>query len=101
MTELRQEEGALRRAADLAAEARGGFETRQRQLAGQIEDLRARWQGEGGGAFQRVHLAWQEKQTRVTRALGDLEAALRETERDTVVTDQAEGARLGRYAHRL
>lgn len=101
MTELQQEAGALRRAADLTAEARGGFDARQRQLAGQIEGLRVRWQGAGGGAFQRVHLAWQEKQSRVTRALGDLEAALRETERDTLTTDEAEAARLSRYAHRL
>ncbi len=101
MTELRQEEGALRRAADLTADARRGFDARQRQLSAQIEGLRARWQGEGGLAFQRVHAAWQEKQTRVTRALDDLETALRETERDTVATDQARAADLGRYAHRL
>ncbi len=101
MTELRQQEGALRRAADLTADARTGFEARQRQLAGQIEGMRARWQGQGGLAFQRVHQAWQEKQTRVTRALDDLETALRETERDTTATDQSQADHLTRYAHRL
>ncbi len=101
MSEIVQEEGALRRAAELTADARRGFDARQRQLAGQIEGLRARWQGQGGLAFQRVHEAWQERQARVTAALDDLEVALRETERDTLATDADEAARLTRYADRL
>lgn len=101
MTELRQQEGALRRAADLTADARAGFDARQCQLAGQIDGLRGQWQGRGGLAFQRLHQAWQEKQTRVTRALDDLETALRETDRDVTATDQAQADHLSRYARRL
>lgn len=101
MAEIRQQEGALRRAAERTTEARAGFDARARQLSGQVEGMRAQWQGEGGLAFQRVHLAWQEKQARVTRALDDLEQALRETDRDTTATDRAQADHLSRYAHRL
>lgn len=101
MTELRQQEGALRARRPTSRPTRAAAST----------PASASWRGRSRAcapagrasvaAFQRVHLAWQEKQARVTRALDDLESALRETDRDTTANDRSEAAHLTRYAHRL
>ena len=101
MADLSQQEKALTKAADFTADAKQRFDAKQRQLASEIEGMRAQWQGQGGLAFQRLHQAWQEKQSRITKALNDFEASLRETERDNMSTDQSQADNMTTFAHRL
>lgn len=99
--ELSQQEHALSRAADLVATARADLTRLQNGLSAQIEGLRMRWQGDGGRAFQILHSAWQEKQTRITRALDRFEASLLETEKDNTATDQSQSELMHRHLARL
>lgn len=98
---LSAEEKALSRAATMVQEARGDLTRLQGNLSGQIEAVRMRWQGEGGNAFQVLHTAWQEKQTRITRALDDFERSLLETEQDNTTTDQSQMDLMNRNLQRL
>lgn len=98
---LSQQEKALSRAAEMVAQARGDLTRLQGNLSGQIESVRMRWQGDGGNAFQVLHTAWQEKQTRITRALDDFERSLLETEKDNVDTDLGQSDLMNRNLQRL
>lgn len=101
MTQLSQGEGALTAAAERVAAARADVTRLQGQLAGDIDALRGRWSGAGAIAFHRLHDAWQERQARVTAALDGLEAALRETEQDTLRTDDQQAEGFAHYTARL
>lgn len=91
---------ALTRAAGLVATAKVDFDRRSAALNDQIAGMAARWQGQGGLAFQNLQRAWQEKQTTITRALNDFEQSLVVTDRDFTSTDdvqaQASTVNLGR-----
>ena len=48
--------------------------------------------GAGGRAFFELKDAWNDRHRRVVAALDDLAAALRDTERDVLTTDEAQAA---------
>lgn len=98
MTQLSQAERALTTAAEAVVAARADVTRLQSQLATEVEGLRARWVGAGAVAFQHVHAAWQERQSRVIAALDGFEASLRETELDNRRTDEAQA---DGFAHAL
>lgn len=101
MTQLSQGEGALSAAAGRVSAARTDVTRLQGQLASDIGSLRGRWSGAGAVAFHRLHDAWQERQARITAALDGFEAALRETEHDTLRTDAQQADGFAHYATRL
>ena len=82
--------GTLGRGADLVGGARADFDRLGAELDHEIDLLRPRWQGAGGQAFFVLKDAWHDRQRRVVAALDDLAAALRDTERDVLATDQAQ-----------
>lgn len=100
-SEMRAGAGTLSRAAGLVAVAKGDFDSLSGRLSGTITGYQARWQGEGGRAFFRLHEAWIDKQNRVVRALNEFEAALLATERDTTRTDQQQAEHLASSHRRL
>jgi WXG100 family type VII secretion target len=99
--EMGQGEQTLTRAAGMVADARTDFDGFSRRLDGQIAGLQGRWVGAGAAAFYALHRAWTERQTVITGALNDFEAALVSTERDNVATDDAQSATYRRTAGRL
>lgn len=84
--------GTLGRGADLVAEARHDFDRMSAALDHEIDQLHGRWQGAGGRAFFVLEGAWSDRQRRVVAALDVLAVALRDTERDLLVTDDAQAA---------
>jgi WXG100 family type VII secretion target len=99
--DMGQSEGTLTRAAGMVADAKGDFDGLSRRLEGQIAGLRGRWTGAGATAFFALHQAWTEQQHAITRALDEFESSLTTTERDNVVTDEAQSATYHRTAGRL
>lgn len=84
------EEGVLLAASETVVSAKGDVTALCHQLGSQIDELGARWSGEGGRSFARLHRAWQEKQQRIVGALDGLAESLQDTDRDNVATDQAQ-----------
>ena len=84
--------GTLGRGADLVGGARQDFDRLSAGLDHEIDQLRPRWQGAGGRAFFELKDAWNDRHRRVVAALDDLAAALRDTERDVLTTDEAQAA---------
>ncbi|WP_432476222.1 WXG100 family type VII secretion target [Nocardioides sp. GXQ0305] len=82
--------GTLGRGADLVGAARHDFDRLSTELDHEIDQLRPRWQGAGGRAFFVLKDAWHDRQRRVVAALDDLAAALRDTERDLLATDETQ-----------
>jgi WXG100 family type VII secretion target len=99
--EMGQGAQTLTRAAGLVADARADFDGLSRRLDAQIAGLQGRWAGAGATAFFALHTAWADRQHVITRALDDFEASLISTERDNVVTDDAQSATYHRTAGRL
>lgn len=84
--------GTLTRGADLVGSARQDFERMSAELDLEIDRLRPRWEGAGGRAFFVLKDAWSDRHREVAGALDGLAAALRDTERDLLVTDEAQAA---------
>jgi WXG100 family type VII secretion target len=84
--------GTLGRGADLVGAARHDFDRMSAELDHEIDQLRPRWQGAGGRAFFVLKDAWNDRHRRVVAALDGLAAALRDTQRDVLTTDEAQAA---------
>ncbi|WP_181312049.1 WXG100 family type VII secretion target [Nocardioides campestrisoli] len=94
-------ERALSKAADSVETARNDVTQRCSQLSGQIDAIGAKWGGQGAVAFRQLHAAWQEKQTKIVRALDDFSESLRQTEKDNVATDEARAQASSNLMNRL
>ena len=99
--EMGQDAGTLSKGAAMVAGAKLDFDRISIRLDGQIQGLRARWQGAGGTAFFTLHQAWTEKQKTIVAALNEFESALTSTERDNVSTDEVQSANYARTTSRL
>lgn len=94
-------EKALSNAADKATTCKADLTKLYGNLSTQIDALQGKWGGQGAQAFQKLHIAWQEKQKTITKALDDFSQSLVETEKDNVATDQASADAANRNASRL
>ncbi|HRD60783.1 MAG TPA: WXG100 family type VII secretion target [Nocardioides sp.] len=99
--EMKAGDRTLSRAATLVNDAHGDFRRQASALSDHLLAQQARWQGQGGRAFTRLHQAWTEKQDRIVNALNEFEASLRSTERDLVHTDQTQSDHLTKHHDRL
>lgn len=94
-------EGALKEIAERVIVAKEEFRKHAEVLDGQIKDIRLKWQGEGGNAFQILNEAWNEKHKVVTTALDKFHASLTETEKDNVAVDQQAGTGMNNLINKL
>jgi WXG100 family type VII secretion target len=62
---------------------------------GELEVLRAQWQGAGGRSFDAARLRWSEDVTRLNSALTETAAALRTSAGHYSATDDAAAGRFG------
>lgn len=99
--EMKAGDQTLTRAATMVANAKSDFDRLSTTLSHDILAQQARWQGQGGASFFRLHAAWTEKQNRIVNALEEFESALTSTERLNVATDQAQSDFLARNSGRL
>jgi WXG100 family type VII secretion target len=87
-----QEEKALSNAAELVGSARGDVTKLCGTMSDRVADMMTGWRGSGAGAFSTLMITWNERQEAILKALDGLAAALVETEKDNLATDEAERA---------
>ena len=90
MTNLSQTEKALTKGADFVTSARDDVKTKCDRLTDEVNEMMSGWGGQGASAFSNLMVAWQEKQTTILKALDQLAASMRETEKDNVATDEGQ-----------
>lgn len=88
-------EATLKQIGNEVTTGRDAFEALAKQLSGKITEKTPQWQGAGGTAFFNLHNAWQEKHTKIVRALNEFEASLQKTDSDTKGTDQGQSQSMG------
>jgi len=87
-----QTEKALSKGADFVDQARGDVKNKCGVLSSNIQTMMAGWGGQGATAFNNLMIAWDQKQETILKALDQLAASMKETERDNVSTDEAQSA---------
>lgn len=90
MSNLSQTEKALSKGAEAVEQARGEVKTKCNTVSDRVNDMMAGWGGQGASSFGNLMIAWQDKQEQILRALDQLAASMRETEKDNVATDQGQ-----------
>jgi WXG100 family type VII secretion target len=99
--EMKAGSNTLQRAAGMVVDAKGDFDKLSGNLSGQLSSMSAKWVGQGGSAFQALQTAWTEKQGKIVRALDDFEAALTQTQRDNISTDDTQHGNMNKLTGRL
>ncbi|MBL0746366.1 WXG100 family type VII secretion target [Nocardioides baculatus] len=87
-----QTEKALSKGADHVDQARADVKQKCGVLSGQIQTLMSGWGGQGATAFNNLMISWDQKQETILKALDQLSASMKETERDNVSTDENQSA---------
>ena len=87
-----QTEKALSKGADYVDQARADVKNKFCVLTGNIQTMMGGWGGQGATAFNNLMIAWNEKQDTILKALDQLSASMKETERDNVSTDESQSA---------
>jgi WXG100 family type VII secretion target len=87
-----QTEKALSKGADYVDQARGDVKNKCGVLSGNIQTMMAGWGGQGATAFNNLMISWDQKQETILKALDQLSASMKETERDNVSTDENQSA---------
>lgn len=93
--------GDLKAIAQRVIEAKQDFDKHAKKLDGQISELKGKWKGDGGRAFDILHTAWLEKQNVVVTALDRFHASLTETEKDNLAVDEAAGSDMTNLINKL
>lgn len=96
-----QSEKALSKAADLVDQARGDVKGKCGVLSTRVQEMMGGWGGQGATSFNSLMIAWQEKQETILKALDQLSAALVETEKDNVATDENQASTHSNLQSRL
>ena len=96
-----QTEKALSKAADFVDQARGDVKGKCGVLSGRVQEMMGGWGGQGATSFNNLMVAWQEKQETILKALDQLSAAMVETEKDNVSTDESQSAAHANLQSRL
>ncbi len=87
-----QTEKVLSRSADRVDQARGDVTNKCGVLSANIATMMAGWGGQGASAFTNLMISWDQKQETILKALDQLSASMKETERDNVSTDENQSA---------
>lgn len=96
-----QTEKALSKAADLVTQARTEVKGKADRMGDEVAQMLTGWGGQGATSFSHLMVAWREKQEIILKALDDLSAALIETEKDNVATDEQQSSNHANLRGRL
>lgn len=100
-SQMGQAEGALSSAAAKVVDCKTDLDGLAKNLRSQLGNLSTQWQGQGGAAFGKLAMAWDERQRTIVEALNGFEESLRQTEKDNVSTDEQESSTINALASRL
>ena len=92
MTNLSQTEKALSQGAEYVNTARGDVKGKCNVLSDRVSEMMGGWGGQGASAFNNLMISWDQKQETILKALDQLSASMKETERDNVSTDESQSA---------
>ena len=92
---------ALAQSIVLTRQARADLSAQISALDARLAGISGQWQGQGAGAFIRVHLAWTQQVRRLLASLDGFGAALEGTERTFAATDAQVTTHLQQLSSRL
>ena len=99
--EMKAGANTLGQAANMVSTAKSDFDKLASNLMGQIQSAQAKWQGEGGSAFQNLGAAWNERQNKIVSALNQFESSLQQTQKDNQSTDSTQSGYMSKISGRL
>jgi WXG100 family type VII secretion target len=90
-------EGVVRKSADIVSAARGDLRTQINQLRGQMEAVKAHWEGQGARSFDQVSEAWKVQTQDIVDVLDTFEANLTGAQRQYDADDASASSNLAKY----
>ena len=90
-------EGVVRKSADIVSTARGDLRTQINQLRGQMEAVKAHWEGHGARSFDQVSEAWKVQTQDIVDVLDTFEANLTGAQRQYDAVDASASSNLAKY----
>ncbi len=90
-------EGVVRKSAEIVSTARGELRQHVTGLRGQMEAVKAHWQGQGARSFDQVSEAWKIQTQDIVDVLDTFEANLTGAQRQYDADDSAASAGLAKY----
>ena len=94
-------EGVVRKSADIVSTARGDLRTQISSLRGQMEAVKAHWEGHGARSFDQVSEAWKVQTQDIVDVLDTFEANLTGAQRQYDADDSAAASSLSKYTSML
>jgi WXG100 family type VII secretion target len=74
--------------------AQGEFKKKAGELQGQLATMSRDWQGDGGTAFGKLMIEWQDRQGKITKLLQSFEDSLTTTQKTSVEQDSTQAANM-------
>ncbi|MEO5608098.1 MAG: WXG100 family type VII secretion target [Ornithinibacter sp.] len=95
--QFRAGEGVVRKSAEIVSTARGELKTQIDSLRGQMEAVKAHWEGQGARSFDQVSEAWKLQTQDIVTVLDTFEANLTGSQRQYDADDASASASLTKY----
>ena len=74
--------------------AQSEFKKKSKELETQLGNMHRDWQGDGGGAFGKLMVEWQQRQENITKLLQSFEDSLTTTQKTSVEQDSTQAANM-------
>ena len=74
--------------------AQSEFKKKAGELQTQLGNMNRDWQGDGGGAFGKLMIEWQNRQENITKLLQSFEDSLTTTQKTSVEQDSTQAANM-------
>lgn len=93
--------GAIAKSAEIVDAARTDLKTKLNTLQGQMEQVKAHWEGAGSGAFQSVQVAWTTQAQDLVDILDHFRENLISNDKQYTADDQMSSDLLSKYTSQM
>ncbi|PRY56309.1 WXG100 family type VII secretion target [Knoellia remsis] len=93
--------GAITKSAEIVDTARTDLKSKLKDLQGQMEQVKAHWEGAGAGAFQNVQVAWTTQAQDLVDILDRFRENLVANDKQYTADDQASSDLLSKYTSQM
>ncbi|HSO65341.1 MAG TPA: WXG100 family type VII secretion target [Ornithinibacter sp.] len=94
-------EGVVQKSAEIVSTTRGELRQQVNTLRGQMEQVKAHWEGEGARSFDQVSEAWKIQTQDIVDVLDTFEANLTGAQRQYDADDSSAASSLSKYTSML
>ena len=94
-------EGVVKTSAEIVSTARADLRTQINGLRGQMEQVKAHWEGQGARSFDQVSEAWKIQTQDIVDVLDTFEANLTGSQRQYDADDASAASSLSKYSSML